>query len=217
MNKFICDKKQFSRNGQFTGSKRCPRFAQHHFYYHKSGAGFTIAEVLVAMGVFMILFSVAIGIFIQGLRSQRALVNLMAINNNSAIVLEQMAREMRTGHSFAVLGDSDGCSGENGFFPGLFFINHEGKNVSLFSENGSVKREEGIGFNGQGADVTTLSSENILVERLCFRLQERDEEEPWRATIVFGISSRLLGAGKGTINIQTSVSSRIWPEELIED
>ncbi len=61
---------------------------------------FTLIELLVSMGIFVVLISIATNAFIISLRSQHAASALIAVNDNLSLVLEQMAREMRTGKGF---------------------------------------------------------------------------------------------------------------------
>src|SRR5689334_8349161 len=63
-------------------------------------AGFTLVEVLIAIGLFSILFAIAGGGFVNTLRAQRQLSAMMAAESNVSIALEEMARDMRTGYLF---------------------------------------------------------------------------------------------------------------------
>ena len=47
--------------------------------------GFTIVELLVSMGVFVVLLGIVVNIFISSLRSQQAMVGLMATNDDAGI------------------------------------------------------------------------------------------------------------------------------------
>lgn len=62
--------------------------------------GFTLVELLVAMGIFTIVISIATGGFISSLRTQRQVASLISAQSNASLVLEQMAREIRTGFLF---------------------------------------------------------------------------------------------------------------------
>ena len=67
---------------------------------HKKSAGFTLVELIIAFSIFSILIAVAAGSFVRSLRMQRTALDLMAVNDNMALTLEQMMREMRTGYNF---------------------------------------------------------------------------------------------------------------------
>ncbi len=60
--------------------------------------GFTIVELLVAMGIFLIVVEIAVGGFVNALRAQKQVAALIAAEGNADLALEQMAREIRTGY-----------------------------------------------------------------------------------------------------------------------
>src|SRR5262245_61681011 len=62
--------------------------------------GFTLIEVIVAIGVFSILFAIAAGGFLSALRAERQAAALLAAESNASIALERIAREIRTGYYF---------------------------------------------------------------------------------------------------------------------
>jgi len=103
--------------------------------------GFTLVELLVAMSVFIIVLTLAVAVFVNALRSQRFLTKLMAVNNNAGLVLEQMAREMRTGYKFI---GSASCS------PSISFSNSQDTDSTGTGDatteyrlvNGSIQRTE---------------------------------------------------------------------------
>ncbi|MEK7479026.1 MAG: type II secretion system protein, partial [Patescibacteria group bacterium] len=70
----------------------------------KKEKGFTLVELLVAMSVFTALLAFAVGVFVQGMRSERQVTEEIAVNYEMSLVLEQLVREIRTGSFFAPLG-----------------------------------------------------------------------------------------------------------------
>jgi prepilin-type N-terminal cleavage/methylation domain-containing protein len=73
--------------------------------------GFTLVEVLVAMGIFAIVVAIATGGFVSSLRTQRQVASLISAQSNASLVLEQIAREVRTGFLFC--HDADNNTGLN--------------------------------------------------------------------------------------------------------
>ena len=65
-----------------------------------SEEGTTLVEMLVALSIFAIFLTVAIGGFIQALANQRLVLKLVSATDNMSMVLEQMMREMRVGTNF---------------------------------------------------------------------------------------------------------------------
>lgn len=84
--------------------KKCTQkgFTQHHSSCRRSGAacptarrGFTLIEVIVAIGLFSVLVTIAVGGLTRALRTQREVTALIATNSNASLAFEQLARELR--------------------------------------------------------------------------------------------------------------------------
>jgi prepilin-type N-terminal cleavage/methylation domain-containing protein len=71
-------------------------------------SGFTIIELLVAIGLFTIVVTIAVGGFTNALKTQRQVSSLIATQSNVSIALEQMTREIRTGYLFCHDADDQG-------------------------------------------------------------------------------------------------------------
>jgi prepilin-type N-terminal cleavage/methylation domain-containing protein len=63
-------------------------------------SGFTLIELLVAIALFSIVVAIASSGFVSALRTQRQVASLISTQSNVTLVLEQMAREERTGYLF---------------------------------------------------------------------------------------------------------------------
>lgn len=185
-----------------------------------SRSGFTVTELIVAMGVFLVVVTIAVGVFTSAVRNQRRLTTLMAVNNNAGGVLEQMAREMRTGYRF--------CEGTGaGQNPGepcavtsntIAFTNYNGTVVTyaLDAASGAVTRlEEG------SASPLPLTAGEVEVAYLTFLISQFDGNgagaddvcNPWRITIAMGVKPEGADPGEDEVRLQTTVSSRVFPEE----
>ncbi|MDP2695676.1 MAG: type II secretion system protein [bacterium] len=163
--------------------------------------GFTLIELLVAMGLFVIVLSITSAIFIRGLRSQKVITSLIAVNDNASLSLEQMAREIRTGICFKV-SDIDG---ENWLGNKLEFINARGESVAYdFAVGGLIDRI----VDGASAYIT---SDDVVIRRLEFVLQWplNDDDKQVRVTIMLSVGARAEQLQAFVTNIQTTVSPRI--------
>lgn len=159
---------------------------------------FTIVELLVAMSIFMIVIVLVVGIFIQGLRSQRILNHLMAINDNTALVIEQAAREMRTGYGFSQQAPNS-----------MDFINFRGQptSYSFNLETGSISRNNVV-----------LTTPEALITDAGFILSQNDSDadpdnnicNPWRVSIFMSVHS-IDPEIQQVSRIQTTVTSRVLP------
>ena len=175
--------------------------------------GFTLIELIITLGIFLILISIAIGGFINALRGQRVAVGLMEINDNMGLVLEQMAREIRTGYDFIP------ASGE------LQFRNVKGKAVSYKLNNNIIEKGEGPDF--ASLIFTPIIAENVkIVDFNIYACGENldstllnDCPSPSNTQPKITLSLKITGKGKdkyieklGIYNdIQTTISSRQYP------
>jgi type II secretory pathway pseudopilin PulG len=174
--------------------------------------GFTTTELLVGVALFTVASTVMTTIFISAIKNQRLLQQMMAVNNNTGLVLEQIAREARTGYDFLVqTGEGECALGGSE----LSFINgQDGMETKFYlAENQTLVRQF-----GEDAPIE-LTASNVAVRKLCFvRTQYEDDAcNPERVTILMEVAPREVSSTTLPIHIQTSVSSRVLPREIVGD
>lgn len=181
-------------------------------------AGFTIVELIVAAGVFVVITTIAVGVFINVVRDQRRLVTLMAVNNNAGGVLEQMAREIRTGYRFCEnRGQNPGSPCNLSTESELQFTNHASSTVryKLNTSSGVITRVQ-----DNGAE-QALTAGEVEVTYLSFTVRQLNQNgsggddvcNPWRITIGMGVRPRGDTDTAREVRLQTTVSSRVLPAE----
>lgn len=155
-------------------------------------SGFTMVELLVAIALFATIITIASGVFIKSMRTQRFAAALMAASGNAQLVLEQMAREMRTSQNFSPLG------GE------LRFVNAKGESVIYRFRNAAIERE----VNG---NARVLTAENVLVQNLKFIVTGNLDTDgyPPKITSILQVGAKGLPFENAVVNLQTTISSRI--------
>jgi prepilin-type N-terminal cleavage/methylation domain-containing protein len=164
--------------------------------FQKNNRGFSLVELIIAMSVFTVLITIATGVFVRVIKTQRDLVTRLSIIDNAGLVLEQMTREIRTGYDFSIAN------------PNLVFQNREGKQVQYLKNNDKIVRiVEGDSFE--------LTSPNVKVKELNFVLAQENNSKcsPWRITIFLKVGSEKLEE-KDDILLQTTISSRVLPVEM---
>lgn len=153
----------------------------------KHNKGFTIIELMVAMSLFVIVVGITSGTFVRSLRTQRALVALMAANDNASQTLEQMTREIRTGTEFAASGSR------------LAFTNAAGEPTAYDIAGDRITR------NGK-----SLTASNVLVKYLRFSVRgaEVGDGTSTRVTVFLGVSAK--GKMESFVTrLQTTIASRV--------
>jgi len=169
------------------------------FSKSKSGAGFTIIELIISTALFVTLVSISSGAFVQTLRNQRIVTRLSESMSNTTFVIEQISREIRTGFSFNVSGGSNG--GDK-----LQFINSSGETISYKLIDSGIARCEGSSCASDNK-YDALTSERVEIDNLKFIPQgvSSGDGEPPRITILISI----LGGNDIKVQLQTTISSRI--------
>lgn len=183
---------------------------------YKLRDGFTIVELIVAMGLFLIAITLAVGAFVQALKTQRTANYLMSVNSNASIALESLAREIRTGYTFNLseppVLPPNPCL--NPQFDQVSFKNYNGKFVTYKIQNGTLTRQACDGTGCAGSEpFLAMTASNVLVSRLCFLKTQRTFSDPWRISVFLTVGSPNPDLAQNALNLETTVSSRILPSE----
>jgi prepilin-type N-terminal cleavage/methylation domain-containing protein len=168
----------------------------------QSGAGFTLIELIVAIGIFSVVTAIAMGGFVNVLRTERQAAALLSANSNISLIIEQMAREIRTGDNFCVSGYYCLCS--LGSCSSLQFRNAENETVTYRADGaGAIER-------GAGSQFQKITAQNVNVRYLNFIISGQNPGDgfPPKITILIGVSAKAAGVEANVINLQTTISSR---------
>ncbi|MDO8585017.1 MAG: prepilin-type N-terminal cleavage/methylation domain-containing protein [bacterium] len=160
----------------------------------KQAAGFTIVELLIAVGLFLIVLSIISGAFIEALRTERATLRLMAANDTASFALEQMARDIRVGTDFSLVGPSE-----------LHFNDRVGTEAVYRLNAGRVEKRSGAGA------FTPITANTALVTTLHFALAgelNTDSLQP-RVTIAMSVGATGRDIAGVTTAVQTTVTPRL--------
>ena len=180
-----------------------------------SQAGFTVVELLVAIGVFAIATGIIVGVFVEALKTQRRVNDLLAVQSNASIVLEQMSREIRGGFDFNLANTGTVCAA-TGASDTLTFTRVRGEAITVayvWDEYGKTitRSEDG------GAPISVVA-DNISVRRLCFRETRLDPEvDPRRISTFLTVGPSDPNIAENIINLQTTVAARLLPCEVNDE
>lgn len=161
--------------------------------------GFSLIELLVSLGLFSVIVSVATGTYTRAIRAQRQIAVLIAAENNMSLALEQMAREIRTGYYFC--DDLNTTCAQ--FSNEIQFISAAGETVDYRLTDGAIER-------GVGGSFQKITGEKAAIQYLNFSLKgnKSGDGAPPRITISAGVSPNQPGAIPTVLRLQTTVSAR---------
>jgi len=181
----------------------------------KTQKGYTLLELMVAIGIFSIGLAIVVGVFTQALRTQRSLNALMQAQSNASITLEQIMREIRAGFNFTSSSIPGSICNTRGIFDSLTFsrfINNEKVTVSYEWKDSSITR---IQTGASGAVTTSVMNDaSVLINSACFDLSQSNQDSPWKISFFASISPSDSRISDKVINIETTISARILPEEI---
>ncbi len=185
----------------------------------KFNEGFTLAELLVAMSIFVIIVTVASGIFIRSMQDENRLTAIMGTQSSLNSALEQMAREIRGGYLFNDLttgspdcGTTGASFGSLNGYSSMTFVGPNGTTTYSLS-GGRIER------NGD-----FLTSQDVSVQNLCFVINQigspypavhpADSCNPWRVNIFLNAEPVASNSNVQPFYLQTMVSSRVLPKDM---
>ena len=154
--------------------------------------GLTLIELIVAIGIFGLVVSMAFGIFVLAIVSQRRIIALRNVEDSIRFTIESTAREVRTGKNFS--------SGVNS----LSFTNAKGELV-IYRLNGGIVEKSSDG----GAGYSAVTGSETTVNYLNFYLMGQavgDGLQP-RVTMTIGATSQ-VGNQSANLKVQTTISGR---------
>ena len=175
-------------------------------YKLQDTTGTTLVELLVAMSIFVIFVTVAVGGFIQAIANQRVVLKLNAATENMSLTLEQMMREMRVGTNFSTNGQTIQFShyDNNGNPETIRYY------LAPAPWDGSQQAIMETITDSNGISVSNpITADNVNVSYLKMDVSNLHTPGPSRIGITLGITASDRGISI-TNYIQTTVSSRVF-------
>lgn len=167
--------------------------------------GFTLLEMIVAVGVFSVAVLIAVSSFLVLQDTEKRTQRVINLQNNLRFALEIMAKEIRTGEIYHC-GDS---SGEEALdcmagASSLTFKNALGQTVIYRKIGSSVQK------SSDGGDVfQAITASDISIEDLTFYVTGSPSGDDLQPRVTIGIkASSQVGRNLNELNLQTTVSQR---------
>ena len=160
--------------------------------------GFTLIELIVALGVFMVVMTITLSAFINIMDIQNKTESFRKVNDNLNFAMEAMMREIREGKNYCHACPEGTIS----------FTDKDGKAIEykLNTEEYIIERKENSG------GWIRMTSEGVKITRLSFSVSAeetypRDKQQPL-VTISIGGESGEKEKLKSRLDLQATVSQR---------
>jgi len=189
-------------------------------FLNKSGAGFTLTEMLVGILVFSIIIGSISGIFVTSVKEQRRILTSQILLDQTSYALEYMSRALRMAKK-ELFGESD-CLSQDGLnyeiaevepgINGLKFKNHlQGDDCqAFFLKNGQLKYKKDL--DTASPQTFDLTSNDLNITSLNFYLSGENQTDSLQPKVTFSLEvegkSGLVGS-QPKIRIQSTVSQRM--------
>ncbi|MEK7647210.1 MAG: prepilin-type N-terminal cleavage/methylation domain-containing protein [Patescibacteria group bacterium] len=173
--------------------------------------GFTLFEIIVAMGVFSMAISIILSAMLSMTDAQRKAITLQSAEDNLRFAIEALSREMRTGHGYDcnVTGTPNNCSQGA---PRMAFVSAKGVGV-IYRWNGIDYAIEKSVDNG--ITYYPITSTDIKIEMLRFYIfgaggvgTDGVGEQPRVLISIRATAQDLKSKTQSQFNIQTTIAQR---------
>lgn len=179
----------------------------------KKKAGFTIIELIVAVGLFTFVVIYAIGITISVTRAERKSSDIQAVQDNIRFSLELMTKEMRTGSEFNLSTNCVAVLGQE-----ITFRSTDAATPyrTYYLQNGIIKRIKEVSLPVGCSSAQNLTADEVVVDALAFNLHNASilqaTECDGQPTMVINMrlhSSEVLYGAATAMNLQTTIVQRL--------
>ena len=171
----------------------------------KKNSGFTLVETLVAVGIFSLVISVAVGIFVGSSSSQKKIVELFDTQREASYLMETVSRELRMATAI-----SDGTDGnndqQNNSDSEIEFTNYENILIKYCRADSSGACDGGGDYFARDGEI--INSSSIKITNLIFYTSESFTNiQP-----VITMAMKVKSTGKyGTeFTLQNSIALRLY-------
>ena len=162
--------------------------------------GYTLVELLVSIAIFSVVITVAVSGLTRALKTHRQSSATISANNNTAVILEQIIREVRTGSNVAT-NNGASCPAP-AFLPcELIFSNAKNQAIVYRQVGNSIEKIIDLNPPSKITD-NDVSVGNVIFQQINFG------SYPDRIRISISINPTESGVDQSPINLQSTVSLR---------
>lgn len=181
----------------------------------KSNKGYTLAELLVGITVFMVIMAASVEFFVSSLEMQQKVLVTQRMIDSVSYSLDYMSRAIRmaqadpTGACVGVMNKSYGYDPAR-IDKSIKFINYEGECQEFYWDESTSPRKLKVIINGSESNFTPQFLDIVRFNVLSNNTWDLNDQKQPRATIVLevkGIKSNKPEL-QPTIKLQTTITQR---------
>lgn len=176
----------------------------------KASGGFSLIELMVAVGVFAVVVTITSGTFVISLRGQGKSATAQNVADNTRYAMEVIAKEIRMGRIKATEGFVLNSPSDIQFKSNM--PNRNGSIVRFYLDatTHQIMFDDDINDgSGPGKDPESITAANVTVNALTFDVSGVSSEMQPRITIVMRVASAGTAADIATsMDLQTTISPR---------
>jgi prepilin-type N-terminal cleavage/methylation domain-containing protein len=164
--------------------------------------GFSLIEIIVAIGVFSVVSTIAVGALLSLSSAQKKAFNIQTNQDNIRYALETMAREIRTGASYQGVADHSRIQ----------FKNSRGQ-VVVYTLNGTNTIIKSV---DAGVNFYPVTAPEVQVSNLYFYItgeSTSDNYQP-RVTITMRADTPGVGVLNSQLELQTTISQFLLDAQI---
>ena len=172
--------------------------------YYSRKKGFTLVEMIVAVGLFTIVTLVVIGALLSIVDANRKAKSLQSVMNNLNFALESMVRTIRTGSDYQCLGvNYPNCSGGTE----LQFTDSEGRQITYrYSFNNRIERRV-----GSSSQFIAITAPEVTINDFKFYVIGANSSDTIQPYVLMTISGQAKVGTRAAsdFHVQATASQRI--------
>lgn len=179
-------------------------FTPYRLFPEKNGAGFTLLEMVIAIGIFSLIATAAIGIMLAAIQAQQKAAHDQTVQDSARFGLELITKELRTGSAYNL---SAFCGSVN---QEISFLTFSGAARVYYKSGDSLMRLAGT---VNCALATPLIGNDVIVDLVRFRIGGQNpgavDGQPWVSLSLSVRSADPDQSLESHMNIQTTVVARL--------
>jgi prepilin-type N-terminal cleavage/methylation domain-containing protein len=169
--------------------------------------GFTLVEILVALTIFSLAISVAVGTFVSGSGLQRKTMELYSVQREGGYLIETISRELRMAIDISD-GSDDNEDQRGNNDSSIEFTNYNGDLIKYCRSSAAGNCTNNDSGDYLSRDGKIINSDDIKIEYLKFYVSESFTSTQPLVTIVMKVKS--TGRYGTELTLQNSIAMRLY-------